>query len=345
MKRLINLLVIVLICVNGQAQEAKKYAVKSGYLKLELSGSTTGTKELWWDDYGNNTCELEKSTTTTKMFGIKDVTKKHMLTILVKDRYWVVDYIENTGTKGTVPFYQEGKDMVEGMSEQEQKDFADEFLAQLGGEKQGTEKINGYTCDVFKVMGAKTWIYKGIALKSQAKVLGIKNNEMFTVFKPNTSVPSSKFKAPGNFNYQDLNAAQQDYFGGLGDYEEEDDDEMAPVNYPFEKFQKVIDGFSYSDYNCRGTNSRGGIHAATFTKGMNSIMIMAESRKNTEKGEMDTYEQFNHNGHRCYYGEIEDEDGSAIVVDYPSYDMHVIIAALPEMTKQQLLQITNKLKF
>ncbi len=338
---------IICLTLSGYAQEAKKYAIKSGYLKLQLTGNTVGTKEIWWDDYGQKSAEHEKSTTTTKMFGMKSTEEKDMLTILVKDKYWVVDYTDNSGSTGTIPFYQDAQDFANGMTEQEQEEFSNEVLTQLGGQKVGTEVLNGYKCEVFTLMGSKSWAHKGLILKSEAKILGIANNEMFTEFKPNASVPSSKFTAPSGYDYEDLTAASQNYWSAMGDYEDEDDyeDVTVPVKYPYEKFKNVIAGFSYPGYSCRGTNSMDGIHASTFLKGFNSLMIVAESRQNAEEGEHDGFVAFSHNGHKCYYGEVEDEDGTALIVEYANYDMYVVIGAIPDLSKEELLKISDKLKF
>jgi hypothetical protein len=61
-------------------------------------------------------------------------------------------------------------------------------------------------------MGSKSWIYKGVALKSTAKIMGIKLDEMFTEFKPDISVPASKFVAPKDIEYKDMQKMMQDYY-------------------------------------------------------------------------------------------------------------------------------------
>lgn len=196
-----------------QAQKSHKYAIESGYIKLELTGDTKGTKEIWWDDYGRKTCEFEKSTTTTKMFGISNTQKKDMLTILIKDQYWTVDYLTKEATKGKVPFYSDAQEMTENMTDKEKEEFAEQILKQFGGEKQAKETLKGYECDVISVMGAKTWIYKGVGLKMEAKVLGITSNAMFKEFKPDANVPSSKFEAPKDYKYTDLTAKMKEMWG------------------------------------------------------------------------------------------------------------------------------------
>lgn len=354
MKKLL-IIALAIIGLNIQAQEAKTYAVKSGYIKYQLGGSTKGTKELWWDDYGRKTCETEKSTTTTKMFGIKNTEEKHSTTVIIKDKFWVADYIDNLGSKGTVPMYNEGQEIVGQMTEKEQEEFADEVLAGMGGKKIGTESLKGYQCDVIKLMGIKLWIYKGLILKSEGKILGIETNEMFVEFNPNSNVVASKFNPPSGVEYENL--AKQSgaqgllgAFGGLSDFEEEEDDsyEMVPVDYPYDKFKKVIADFNYKDYSCKGTNSIEGMHASTFMSGMNSIMVMAQAKKNVEMDKSDAFVKFKHNGHTCYYGKLEDEEddnGTALFVDYPSHDMYIMIVGMPELTKNELLDISNKLDF
>ena len=343
---------LIVVCSTAiYSQKAKRYALKSGYVKLELTGSTVGTKELWWDDFGEKTCEIEKSVTTTKLFGMKTTEEKHAKTIVVKDNYWTVNYIENTGCKGTVPGYNIGQEMSESMTEEEREAFANGVLESMGGQKLGSESLNGYSCDVFTIMGCKSWLYKGVAIKSEVKVMGIVNNEMFTDLKPGISVPASTFTAPTDVNYQDLSAAQNNFFAQMGnmpameDMDDDDDDLQIPVEYPFDKFKSVVNGFSYGGYKSRGVNSVFGVHASTLTKGFSSLTIVAESRKNAEEGEYSGMEKFTHNGHNCYYGEMEEEEGTALIIDYPAYDMYIIIAALPTMDKSTLVSISDKLQF
>ncbi|OQX80562.1 MAG: hypothetical protein B6D64_02985 [Bacteroidetes bacterium 4484_276] len=352
--------------MTTQAQNVKTYAIESGHLNIELSGNTVGTRELWWDDYGQKTCELEKSTTTTKVFGMKDVVETHKLTIIVKDKFWTVDYIDNSGVKGTVPYYNEGQEYVGDMSEKEQQEFADNLLEQMGGSKLESEKVKGYDCDVIEIMGAKSWIYKGLVLKSETKMLGVTANEMLSELKPNSSVSASKFVAPTNVSYTDMNSASQQMGGGTGfgslsdaysEMENEDEDEyyddepLVPVEYPFTKFKEVIANFSYLNYTCMGTNSIGGMHASSFMSGMNSIMVAAQSKQNAEMDQADAFEKFKHNGHTCYYGKMDDEedggagDGTALLVDYPSHDMYIMIVGIPELSKTELLKISDKLDF
>lgn len=354
MKKLL-IIALAIFSLNIQAQEAKTYAVKSGYIKYQLSGNTTGTKELWWDDYGRKTCETEKSTTTTKMFGIKNTEEKHSTTVIVKDKFWVANYIDNLGSKGNVPMYQEGQEIVGQMTEQEQQEFADEVLAGMGGKKMGSESLNGYPCDIIKLMGIKLWIHKGLVLKSEGKILGIETNEIFVEFKPNSNVAASKFNPPSGVNYENLSekAGAQGFMGALGALggmeemeEDEDDYEITPVDYPFDKFSKIVKGCTIEGYRCASVNTVDGAHVAIFRNGLNTVLITASSDENMEQDdEFGLYQSFRHSGHTCHYGVMEEDNASVLIVEYPSDDMFVTFMAMPQKDKEELLKIDDKVHF
>ena len=347
MKRLL-LIALVLIGMQAQGQEAKRYAIKSGYIKLELTGNVSGTREIWWDNYGSKTRELEKSTSVTKIFGIKTEEKTHKLTINVDGLFWVRDYIEGTGSKGKIYGYQQSKDFANSMTDKEREEFGKQMLQGMGGQIQGEDKVGSYTCEVVSLMGAKTWVYKGVALRTEANLMGITANEKYTEFKPDMAVAAAKFVAPTDVEYEDQSVEMQ----GMWDqsmmddgYEDEDDEPMVPVKYPFEKFKKVINGFSHQEYRCVATHSMQGVHAANFMKGMNAIMVVATSRQNAEDGDKERFESFNANGHKCYYGKMEEEEGTALLVEYPQYDMFISIVGVPGLSKNELLEVEKKLQF
>lgn len=353
MKKII-ILVLAIISLNGFAQEAKKYAIKSGYIKYELTGNTTGTKELWWDDYGLKSCEREKSKTTTKMFGIKTTEEKDMCTVLVKDKFWVADYIGGTGTNGTMPYYQNAQDFAGDMTEQEQQDFADELLEQLGGKKLGIEKLGDYTCEVIKLMGAKSWIYKGVPLKTEAKIMGIEANEKFVDFDSNAKVTSSKFNPPTGVDFENISEQQQQQglgglmsaFGEMGDFEDEDED-IQTVNYDFDEFTEVIEKCDLDGYKSFGAANSDGVYVATFMKGMQTIAITLQADENVDKGdaEYQSFKPFRKDGKSCRYGQLSEENGSALLVEYPSHSMLLTIVSMPGMSKDEMIKIEDKLQF
>jgi len=342
--------------MSTMAQEVKRYALKSGYIKLELTGNIEGTKELWWDDYGNKTCEIEKSTSTTKVFGISNTEETDMLIIVANGSYWSVDHITNKAFKGKIMGYDESHELVNSLSEAEREEAARQLMESMGGEDLGQEKIGNYNCDVYKVMGAKSWTYKGIALKSEAKILGIEYKEMFSEFKPGAKVAASQFTPPSNIDFEEIDDKAAQYWGEMSEDDEDqeaddiDDYEVGvPLSYSYDKFKEVMASFSPADYTSVGTHSLDGRYASTYMKGMmgigGTLMIAAESLQNMNKNELERFENFTHKGHKCHYGEVDEDGGTALAVEYASHDMLIFIVALPDMTKNEMLELSEQLKF
>ena len=66
----------------------------------------------------------------------------------------------------------------------------------MGGKKIGNETIQGYDCEVWEMPQVKLWLYKGIALKSQANVMGITNTMEATSIQLDVSVSNEDLKLP-----------------------------------------------------------------------------------------------------------------------------------------------------
>ncbi len=213
------ILILCLFMAGGlmAQQKTHQYLIKSGYVEYALTGSTTGTKKIWWDNYGDLSRTEIDSKSVTKMFGItnEDITKS--ITIMNGPNYWVVDLEKDKATKGKSPYYDESHQMVDNMTEAEQKKFADDMLASLGGKRLAPESFMGHECEVIEVMGAKSWIYKGITLKSSAEVMGIENYEEATTFEPGKSVPASKFTPDSSKEYRDMSNMMQQMMQQGGD--------------------------------------------------------------------------------------------------------------------------------
>lgn len=82
-------------------------------------------------------------------------------------------------------------------------EVGESMLVSMGGEKTGTEKFLGYTCDVWEIMGGKQWIHKGLMLKMEMTVLGITTKTEATSVKLDVSVPNANFELP-DFPIQEI---------------------------------------------------------------------------------------------------------------------------------------------
>jgi len=355
---------LLMIHIATAQQKVQQYAIKSGYVEYALTGSTTGVKKIWWDNFGEKYRTETQSKTVTKMFGMKNVDQTHTIEILVKDKYWSANLMEQTGQKGTVPFYNEGHQLFESMTKKEQEEFANKAIESLGGKRMGTENFMGKTCNIIKVMGSKIWIHKGITLKTEMKLLGMVSNETAVKFQANQPVSSSKFTPLSNISYESNNQQQQGMFGNMGSMEEameamqnsdmgENDNDypqMIPVKYPYAKFLKKVNAFSYEGYKKIMAHSADGAHAAAFMKGAGEMLAVgAMSRKNGDISEAGQFESFSYKGKKCMYGtakeEGEDDDSMLLVVEIPQYDTYITIGSPLPQTKHELLEILNHLGF
>lgn len=358
MKQTILILTGLLVMHIATAQQkVQQYAIKSGYVEYTLSGNTTGIKKIWWDYFGEKSRIEIQSETITKMFGMKNVDRTHTIEILVKDKYWTANLTDQSGHKGTLPYYKESRMLVDNMTKKEQDEFANQVINSFGGERLRSEKHMGKTCDVIKVMGSKIWIHKGITLKAEAKLLGIVSNETAIKFQTNQSISASNFIPPSGITYNNISQEQQDIFGAMSDMAAMDNTDsydnenvqMIPVKYPFDTFLKKINAFSYEGYKKVIANSSGGIHNAAFMKGFGTTLgIAAISRKNGDMSKEGNFERFTHKGKKCMYG-TGDENGKAVsmllIVEIPRYDTYITIGSTPPQTKYEMLEILNQFEF
>lgn len=197
------MLSVALIKTKGQSENPDRFLVKSGYIEYELTGSTQGYKKIWWDDHGDKEYEEIKSNSEVKFMGMVQKEETHSITITVGDKFWSLNLLENSGIKGTIPSYDASEHYSENLTEAEKKQFEDNILNAFGGERLEPEMFLGHKCDVIEVMGAKSWIYKGVILKSTANMMGIEINEIAVKFDENKSIPASRFYPPNNVNYEE----------------------------------------------------------------------------------------------------------------------------------------------
>lgn len=350
--RKISLFIIAMAFVSTLAMaqnKAQRFAIKSGHITWELSGNTTGTKSLWWDDYGNKTRTEENTVTVTRILGMRSETKTHTVTITKGDQFWSVNMEDNTGQSGTLPYYDDYDNYGE-LSEAEQKQMEDDILAAFGGRRVGSEKVMGYTCEIIEVMGAKTWVYKGVSLKSEAKIMGITVNERATQFDPGARVSVSRFDPPAGIRYQDTDALQRQMFVGLDDfddeeyYDEDDEDDVIPVTYPFNKFRDVVNAIQYKNLKASMITHDDGQHFATLSGGGMHVAIVATGFDGSGNEDLENLESFTRNGKKYHYGRTE-EGGCALIEEYPRHAMVVLYYSADITSREGLMDIASKAKF
>jgi hypothetical protein len=208
MKQLLTILIIALTASIAISQETdyNQFAIKSGYVEYELTGNTAGTKKFWWDNYGEKSRTEIKSTTTIIIFGISKTEEQHSISVTNGTDNYSWDLIKGTAFKTSNEEYEEiSKEITEDMTEAEIEQMGQDIIDALGGERLGTEKFLGKKCEVLKVMMAKVWIYKGIPLKSEARMLGISSSEKAVELKENIIVPNQTFIPDLKIEFQVIN--------------------------------------------------------------------------------------------------------------------------------------------
>jgi hypothetical protein len=76
------------------------------------------------------------------------------------------------------------------------KESGEAMMKKMGGKKLGTDKVLGYTCDMWDLMGSKQCMYKGIPLKIETDVMGMKSTEIATKAEFDIGLSKDDFKLP-----------------------------------------------------------------------------------------------------------------------------------------------------
>lgn len=196
--------------LKAQDNEAKIYLIKSGYIEYELTGSITGTRTIWWDNYGEWSYEEEKTVTKMKVFGMTSEEKKHTITVSKDGLFWTANMLDRTGIKGKEMAEDIQEDISE-MDEEELEKTGRELFESMGGKELPPETFLGRKCNVLEIMGAKSYIYMNIPLKSTIDLMGIKANATAIKLEENISVPASKFTPVDGIDYQEM-PEEYDFF-------------------------------------------------------------------------------------------------------------------------------------
>jgi len=233
------LFIILTSCNAGDQNKLKRYDVKSGMVEYEttisgkMMGSTisgSGTEKLFFKDWGAiELKETESSQTTTiKIFGRgkTETETTHTINKLDNGESYLVDFEKKQ--------IYVSRDLAMDMTKEFHPDadageVGESMLKNMGGEKIGAEKYNGYSCDVWEILGGKQWIHKGVMLKLEITVLGIKTVTEATKVKFDVSVADKYFKLP------DFPIQKEEGFMDNEEYE----DDMEDMDANMEKLSKM----------------------------------------------------------------------------------------------------------
>ncbi len=171
--------------------DQKIFGIQSGIIEYEITGSQTGSKKLYFDDWGRKQAEFSNSTIKVGKFS------KHsnLLKITNGDWQYIINLEKKTGTKRENPVQTK---MYELSNQINYNDFGEQLVLIEGGVKTGSEEVAGKNCTIynFKNKNSKRWIWNWITLKSESLSGGVHITVTAKNIAENVSVPDSVFNPP-----------------------------------------------------------------------------------------------------------------------------------------------------
>jgi len=214
MKKLIKIYTIAVLTSGTLIADGSNlhlYELRSGKVTYEIKGSgnpmgTTmkiaGKKRLIFNNYGAESITEENKVKKQTIMGRTHVVKTHTMTYIKDGVAYLVDFKQNNITRRD--------DMgIDAFAGQNMKQLGEKMLKQMGGKKTGTDKVLGFTCDVWELKGIKQCIYKGVTLKITSDVMGLKTQEVATKAEFDIPLQKDSFKLP-NFPVYDMEGNELD---------------------------------------------------------------------------------------------------------------------------------------
>lgn len=242
---ILSLLIVNTNCIGNDQNRLKRYEVKSAVVHYRstvsgiVMGSTisgSGTESLYFKNWGAVELVEEESTQTNEVnvFGTKktETVDLHTINKMDNGENYHVDFYRKTITHS--------RNAAMDLMQQTNTDAAEaskNMLESMGGKKIGDEKILGYTCEIWELLGAKQWMHKGVVLKLEATSMGIKTIKEATGAEFNISIADKYFNLP-DFPIQEVEGFVNN---------EEYDDEMDEMDEKMEILSKM----TYSEWKSK----------------------------------------------------------------------------------------------
>lgn len=192
--KVLKAILLIAVAVSGLIADIKRYEIKSGIIEYTTNGSTNimgmtsktiGESKLIFKDWGNFERHEEKSTTTT----MGQTESDHEIMIVKDGKFYAVDFEEKI-------IIETDPEALAKMGKQDMQQMGKDMMIKMGGKKVGNEKVLGFKCDIWEIMGSKTWIYKGVPLKTEANIMGTTHLQIATKAKFNVSISDKEFVLP-----------------------------------------------------------------------------------------------------------------------------------------------------
>jgi hypothetical protein len=184
----------------SEVPDNAKYGMKSGVIQME--SVTMGMKQdviMYFDDWGN----LMMNEIHMDFMG----QKTHIVTIVKEGWTYQIDMIQKTGMKFKID--SASYDQINYMKMDE------EMMKKNNMKYMGEVEILGRQCKEYEIdmktenMLVTTAIWNGIAMRSEATMMGMKTIITVTDIQENVEIPAEKFEVPKDIKFSEVNEGPQ----------------------------------------------------------------------------------------------------------------------------------------
>lgn len=179
----------------------KKYAIESAEIEYQITGSmnmmgstskTTGTKKLTFSEYGSHELTEVNKVEEQNIMNNPKTLKTHTLDYIKEATLYKVDFKNKKIQRTQVP----ALGMMMGTGDEEMHTKGQKMMEKMGARPLGTDKVLGYECEVWSLMGTKQCLYQGIPLKVEANIMGVKSLEIASKIQFDLKVDKTAYKLP-----------------------------------------------------------------------------------------------------------------------------------------------------
>jgi len=173
--------------------DQKIYGIKSGIIEYEITGSQSGTKILYFDDWGRKQAEFTNSTIKVGKY----TKHSNLLKIIKGDWQYIINLENKTGLKRENPVIEK---IIELKNQTNYGEFGEQLLLISGGFESGRDIVADKKCKVyeFKKQNTKSWIWNWLMLKSETKRGKINITVVAKNIEENVFIADTVFNPPKN---------------------------------------------------------------------------------------------------------------------------------------------------
>lgn len=186
----------------------KESHVSHETVKMEVHQLDT----LTFDNFGQSQYLKSRHQQTVSMMGFNQKQNDYILSWTLGDSVFTLKEGEKAGIKMRNP----GKEFYEGITEQQAEAFAEDLADATNTQlnRLGTQIVAGKRCEVWEsetrneegivVMRTRIWYWRGIAIQTHSRGMGIEEKTTTKEIKPLSRVDASTFHTPSHVSFNSL---------------------------------------------------------------------------------------------------------------------------------------------